>query len=283
MPRLIESAPRAEADHAPVDSELDRLTALWMTFWATRERPARNALILAYEPLVSVVLARLPQTLRAHWEHDDLRSFGLLGLVEAIDRFEAGSAVGRFPSYAMARVRGAIFDELRRLDWLPRTVRRRVITYRSTHDELSAELGRMPETAEVLEEMGVSGAEADDLLQAVQSSQLVHLQQRAEPDAGRDAAAIIDLLASRGDEGPEDRLLYDERIAEVRAAIAQLPERQRTVIALRFFGGLTQEQIGAMLGVSNSRVCQIESGAIAALRRLLEDDARARTRRPRAG
>lgn len=265
-------------------SEDDHLSFLWTTYWTDRERSVRNELILAYEPLVAVVLARLPQTLRTHWEHDDLHSFGLLGLLESIDRFEVGSAVGRFPSYAMARVRGAIFDELRRLDWLPRTVRRRVITYRSTQDDLSSELGRMPATAEVLGEMGVSGSDASDLLQAVQSSQLVHLQQRADADPARsESASLIDLLASADDQGPEDQVLYTERISEVREAIAQLPERQRTVVSLRFFGGLTQEQIGAMLGVSNSRVCQIESGAMVALRRLLDDDTLARKRRLRAG
>lgn len=277
MPGLLES-PRVEKTLGAGDAtESQKLATLWNTYWQRGDRATRNELILGYEPLVGIVLSRLPSTLRSHWDTDDLRSFGLLGLVEAIDRFEPASEPGRFPGYAMARIRGAIFDELRRLDWLPRTVRRRVITYRSTQDELASELGRVPATNEVLSEMGVAGADAADLLQAVQSSQLVHLQQSAESEDGRDAAPIIDLLAAT-DEGPEAQVLVTERLGEVREAIAQLPERQRTVVSLRFFGGLTQEQIGVMLGVSNSRVCQIEAGAMAMLRRLLADPAALRPR-----
>lgn len=271
------------ADRYRKESDEARLTGLWATYWAERDRVARNELILAYESIVHVVLARLPSTLRAHWETDDLRSFGLLGLMEAVDRFDPGSLVGRFPSYAMARVRGAIFDELRRLDWLPRTVRRRVISYRATVDELSSELGRVPQTAEVLQQMGVSGGEASGLLQAVQSSQLEHLQQETDSDSGRDAPTLFDLIAADRDAEPEAQVLFEERLSEMRAAIAALPERQRTVISLHFFGGLTQDQIGAMLGVTNSRICQIEAEAMQTLRRMLDGPATRPVTASRAG
>ncbi|HUZ21481.1 MAG TPA: sigma-70 family RNA polymerase sigma factor [Acidimicrobiales bacterium] len=244
-------------------------TALWQRYWATRDRDARNDLILAYEPLVHTVVSRLPANVRAYWEVDDLRSFGLLGLVEAIDRWEPSTTTSRFATYATKRVRGAIFDELRRLDWLPRTVRRRVISYRATVDALSSELGRVPGTSEVLSSMGVDGRAGTDLLAEVQSAQLLHLQHSVGSDQPDEDVRLIDLLASDRDVEPELQVLASERIAEIRQAVTKLPDRQRTVVTLHFLAGLTQEQIGAMLGVSNSRVCQIEASAIQTLRRLL--------------
>lgn len=245
---------------------------LWQRYWLARDRSARNDLILAYEPLVKLVVSRLPANVRTYWEVDDLRSFGLLGLVEAIDRWASDSPANRFPSYATKRVRGAIFDELRRLDWLPRTVRRRVITYRATVDALSSELGRIPETSEVLTEMGTDASSGDELLSAVQSSQLLHLQHSVGSTAGGEDLSLIDLIVSDREIEPEPHVLRREQFEEVRRAVTRLPERQRTVVTLHFLGGLTQEQIGLMLGVSNSRVCQIEATALQTLRRLLLTD-----------
>jgi len=246
--------------------------ALWQTYWANRDRVNRNNLILAYQPLVKLVVSRLPANVRTYWEVDDLRSFGLLGLVEAIDRWSDESPSSRFPSYATKRVRGAIFDELRRLDWLPRTVRRRVITYRATVDNLSSELGRVPETHEVLREMGSDGSSAEDVLSAVQSSQLLHLQHSIGSTSAGEDLRLIDLIVSDRDSEPEPHVMRNEQFEEIRRAVTRLPERQRTVVTLHFLGGLTQEQIGTMLGVSNSRVCQIEATAIQTLRRLLTAD-----------
>ena len=280
LPSLSETRclPRvARANHQL--PEPDDTDALWERYWAGRDRVARNDLILAYEPLVKLVVSRLPANVRSYWEIDDLRSFGLLGLGEAIDRWASDSPANRFPSYATKRVRGAIFDELRRLDWLPRTVRRRVITYRATVDALSSELGRTPETREVLSEMGTDGAIGEDVLTAVQSSQLLHLQHSVGNAAAGEEMRLIDLIVSDRDAEPEPFVLRSEQFEEVRRAVTKLPERQRTVVTLHFLGGLTQEQIGVMLGVSNSRVCQIEATAIQTLRRLLAAD---EVRRPAA-
>lgn len=242
---------------------------LWSRFWQTRDRNERNDLILAYEPLVNTVVSRLPANVRAYWESDDLRSFGLLGLVEAIDRWEPSTPASRFASYAMKRIRGAIFDELRRLDWLPRTVRRRVITYRATVDALSTELGRLPASEEVLSTMGIAGESRAEVLAEVQSAQLLHLQHGVGGDQADEDLRLIDLIVSDSEAEPELQVLASERLAEIRDAVTQLPDRQRTVVTLHFLAGLTQEQIGTMLGVSNSRVCQIEASAIQALRRIL--------------
>lgn len=268
--------PRFESRRAtgagPQLLEGDRADALWAQFWHTRETAVRNELLLAYEPLVTQVVSRLPANVRNYWEIDDLHSFGVLGLVEAIDRWEEGSEAGRFAHYAMKRVRGAVFDELRRLDWLPRTVRRRVISYRTTVDSLSSELGRVPATAEVIAQMGTEGQTSSDVLAEVQSSQLLHLQHSVGSESPGEELQLIDLLAADYDAEPEARMLHEEQLAALRRAVTRLPERQRAAVTLHLLGGLTQKQIGAMLGVSNSRVCQIEATALRTLRRLMADE-----------
>ena len=264
--------PAGRADAAEVVAP-ELAARLWTGYFESRSTEARNTLLLAYEPLVSRVVSRLPANVRNYWEADDLHGFGVLGLVEAIDRWQDGSEPVRFAHYAMKRVRGAIFDELRRLDWLPRTVRRRVISYRSTVDALSSELGRVPATSEVIEQMGAEGLATADLLAEVQSSQLLHLQHAVASDGQGEELRLVDLIPADGDDDPESRLLHEEQLAALRRAVTRLPERQRAAVTLHLLGGLTQKQIGAMLGVSNSRVCQIEATALRTLRRLLAEDA----------
>ncbi|HUY07179.1 MAG TPA: sigma-70 family RNA polymerase sigma factor [Acidimicrobiales bacterium] len=259
------------ADRATVTDAVS-LGLLWQKFWARRDHEERNNLVLAYKGIVHTVATRLPADIRANWSLDDLKSSGLLGLIEAIGQFDEGSQISLFPAYAQQRIRGAIYDELRRLDWLPRTIRRRVITYRVAVDDLISELGRMPNRAEVMSSMGVDPNAECELEQQVQSSQLTHFLQPEDKDNWSAAYRSIDRLISDVAEQPESKLLASERISTLRAAITKLPERQRTVVTLHFFGGLTQDQIGAILGVSNSRVSQIEVAAIKALRYLLRGD-----------
>ncbi|HUY05962.1 MAG TPA: FliA/WhiG family RNA polymerase sigma factor [Acidimicrobiales bacterium] len=253
-------------------TDLASLEHLWRKFWARHECEDRNALVVVYQNIVHTVATRLPANVRANWSLDDLESSGLLGLIEAIGRFDETSQISLFPAYAQQRIRGAIYDELRRLDWLPRTIRRRVITYRVAVDDLSSELGRTPNRAEVMNSMGIDPREENELVQQVQSAQLTHFRKPKDEDDWSAAYRSIDQLVSDFAEQPESKLLEAERIGLLRAAIAKLPERQRTVVTLHFFGGLTQDQIGAILGVGNSRVSQIETSAIKTLRHLLRDE-----------
>jgi RNA polymerase sigma factor for flagellar operon FliA len=243
--------------------------SLWDRFWATRDELNRNDLLLAYEPLVLVVIGQLPGSVRTHWDRGDLVSFGILGLVGAIERFDPASAIERFPGYALLRIRGAIYDELRRLDWLPRSVRRRVTEYQSTADELGHRLGREPVSSEVLDTMGVLGAARQAVLSGLQSSQLLHLDRVVEVEGSDGAIRLADVLPSQDGGDPETALVESEEVAALRRAVDELPERQRRVITLHLFEGFTFEQIGAQLGVTASRVCQIEGTAIRTLRELL--------------
>ncbi len=242
---------------------------LWERFWSGRDEVARNDLLLAYEPLILVVVGQLPGTVRAHWDREDLASFGILGLVAAIDRFDPASSIDRFVCYATTCIRGAIFDELRRLDWLPRSVRQRVTEYQSTADELGHKLGREPGPSEVLDMMGVVGSARQAVLSGVQSSQMLHLDRVIEVEGADGTIRLADVLAAEQGGDPAVAAVESEEVAALRRAVDELPERQRRVVTLHLFEGFTFEQIGTQLGVSASRVCQIEQSAIRSLRQIL--------------
>ena len=252
------------------------LTAMWDAFWETHDREDRNTLVLAYQGVIQHVIVRLPSYVRANSDIDDLRSFGLLGLMEAIERFDPTSPIEMFRRYAQVRIRGAIYDELRRLDWLPRTIRRRVVSYRMAIDELASELGRTPNRSEVRASLGLDEKGENAMMLELQSAQLAHfnLAEIDESDDWSSGYQTINQLISGSQRGPEDVFLLAEHMQDLRAALAQLPERQRTVITLHLLAGLTQEQIGATLSISASRVSQIELVAIESLRRNLERSSR---------
>ena len=255
-------ATRAYVAEAPSSVEA------WRDYWTTRDPRVRNELALFYLPIVRVAVGRLPAEMRAHWDGEDLESFGLLGLLDAIDRFESGSDPRLFPAYAHKRVRGSVYDELRRLDWLPRSVRRRVVAYRRAFDLLSSELGRTPSAAEIFDSMGVEAARGSEIMRDVQSAQLASIQQG---DSSEDQPLSDNLMSDR-DREPETEVVASSQIDEMRDAVLRLPERQRIVINLRYLGGLTQSQVATVLGLSTSRISQIESGALLELRRLLSTD-----------
>jgi RNA polymerase sigma factor for flagellar operon FliA len=242
---------------------------LWERFWSDRDEIARNDILLAYEPLVLVVVGQLPGAVRSHWDREDLQSFGVLGLVGAIERFDPASSIDRFPCYATQCIRGAIYDELRRLDWLPRSVRKRVTEYQSTADELGHKLGREPDPSEVLDTMGVAGAARQAVLSGIRSSQMLHLDRVVEVEGADGTIRLADILPAEGRGDPEAAFVESEEVTTLRRAVDELPERQRRVITLHLFEGFTFEQIGMQLGVSASRVCQIERSAIASLRQIL--------------
>jgi RNA polymerase sigma factor FliA len=238
---------------------------LWTKFWATGDPATRNELVVQHLHLVDVVVRRLPSSLVAHWSFADFRSFGTIGLIDAVDRRRSDLSQIPFAPYALYRIRGAIFDELRKLDWLPRTLRRRVIEFRETEDALRSTLRHRPSRDEVLNEMGVT--EQQQVLatmSAIRRSQFESLQ---DPLGDDDETPRADHLVSNDD--PEAAVIAQCESNELKAAIARLPQRQRTIISYRFVAGLTQQQVGDLLGVSNTRICQLEGQALRELRNLL--------------
>ena len=244
------------------------LLQIWSTYTTSRELIHRNELIVAYQPLVTATVQRLPAYILSYWEPDELRSFGQDGLMRAITRW-AGPDVTKFEQYAQRCIRGAVFDELRRLDWMPRSMRRRIISYKATHEQLIDELGRTPFPAEVCAAMGLSERQASEVMSALNASQVLHLEGRAVQTAG--PISFIDMLAD-STAGPEAKFLASADLEALRQAVASLGERELKVLSLSFFNGLTQDQIGKIIGVGGPQVCKIQSAALRKLRSLLDAD-----------
>ncbi|MGD0873978.1 MAG: sigma-70 family RNA polymerase sigma factor [Acidimicrobiales bacterium] len=244
----------------------DTLDQIWTAYTTDRDLVHRNELVVAYQPLVNETVQRLPSYILSYWEPGDLRSFGQDGLVRAISRWNDPDN-SRFDQYARRCIRGSIFDELRRLDWMPRSARQRVISYRTTYDALVGEKGRNPMPEEVCAVMGLTSRQATELMSELNSSQLLHLEGRSTSQAHNDGA-FVDILSDESAE-PEAEVLASAEAEALEEAMATLAAREHTVLYLSFFAGLTQEQIGQIIGVGGPQVCKIHGAALRKLRSIL--------------
>jgi RNA polymerase sigma factor for flagellar operon FliA len=216
--------------------------------------------------LVKYVAGRMGSGLPAHVEESDLISYGLGGLISAIQRFDLSREI-KFETYAITRIRGAIIDELRTLDWVPRSVRARARQFERVNMKLEARLQRAPTDEEMATELEITGEEFQEALLQISNSTIVALDELWNvSDASGDQVSLLDTLADRG--APDPQVLVDEselrdRIAD---AIAALPEREKLVVALYYYENLTLREIGEVLGVTESRVSQLHTKAVLRLR-----------------
>ena len=239
---------------------------VWATFWATKSSAARAELIEVYLYLVDEVVRRIPSGVSAHWSSDDLQSFGALGLINAVDRRRPELAQIPFAIYARRRIQGAIYDELRKLDWLPRTARRRVIEFNKTEDELRVDLCRSPNRAEILAAMDITDLRRTaSIVAALQRSQTTSLD---SPIRGEDQGTLLDSIREAAD--TEVNVLQRIDHDALRSALSSLPERQRSVITHRFVEQLSFRETGKLVGISESRARQVELDALRGLRHLLD-------------
>ncbi len=251
-----------------VDPEVQ---ALWERY---REQPSatvRERLILQYSPLVKYVAGRVGVGLPNNIEHGDLVSYGMFGLIDAIERFDLDKGV-KFETYAITRIRGAIIDELRSVDWVPRSVRAKARTIDKAMQYLEAKLKRTPTDEELAAEVGVSLPDLHDMLEAVSFTSVVALDESLNvggEDGGR--VALVDTLQDVTTVGPEENVDDVETKALLVEAIERLSDREQKVIALYYFEALTLAQIGGILGVTESRVCQIHTKAVLSLRSKMLD------------
>ena len=241
---------------------------LWRNWKERRDVRSRDRLVLAYAPMVRYIASRKVRELPAHCELDDLGSAGLVALMEAIDRFDPAKGAS-FEQYAWTRISGALVDELRKLDWASRSVRREGRRIERARDSFFARTGTMPSEAELARELSVSVDELRASLEDIERSDIASLnapargieEQAGSVELGETIQAPVDAHE------PEARLLHADRNRAMRAAIARLSEREREVLSLVHIQELPGAEIGRLLGVSESRVSQILAG----IRRKLKD------------
>jgi len=245
---------------------MSSLDNLWKEYKENGLKVAKDKLLLEYAPIVKYIAQRIAVTLPASVDRDDLISSGILGLVKAVETFEPERGF-KFETYAGHKIRGAILDDLRALDWVPRSVRQKSRELQRTYSKLENNLGRMPYDDEVCEELNISMKEYEDLLSEVTPATLVSLEE-AMPNREADSKdiRIIETIEDPGSENPLKELGFLEVKDILKEAIAALPEKEKLVIALYHYEELTLKEIGVVLDISESRVSQIHSKVVLKLR-----------------
>jgi RNA polymerase sigma factor FliA len=255
-------------------SRADETHALWHDYRRTGDKALRDRLILAYAPLVKYVAGRLGSGLPAHVDEGDLASYGLLGLIGAIERYDPDRDV-KFETYAIARIRGAIIDELRAMDWVPRSVRSRAREIERAIAELEAKLGRAPSDEEIAGKVGITTDELEESLTEISRSSIAALDELWTISGAGDQVALIDTIQDEDAPDPQGTLSQTEMKEAIADAIARLPEREKLVVTLYYYEELTLREIGEVLGVTESRVSQLHTKAILRLKARLSGAARA--------
>jgi RNA polymerase sigma factor for flagellar operon FliA len=239
---------------------------LWQEFKRTGDRGLRDRLILTYAPLVKYVAGRLGSGLPAHVEEGDLVSYGLLGLIGAIERFDPERDI-KFETYAIARIKGSIIDELRSMDWVPRSVRARARDIERAIADLESRLTRAPTDEEIAAKLGITEEEFQDSLLEISRSSIAALDELwASPGSSGDAVALIDTIEDPTAAEPQSAMAHTELREALGEAISRLPEREKLVVTLYYYEELTLREIGEVLGVTESRVSQLHTKAILRLK-----------------
>ena len=243
----------------------DDTQALWRQFRRTNDQGIRDRLILTYAPLVKYVAGRLGSGLPAHVDEGDLVSYGLLGLIGAIERYDPDRDI-KFETYAIARIKGAIIDELRALDWVPRSVRSRAREIERAIAELEAKLGIAPTDEQIAEKIGITVEELEDSLTDISRSSIAALDELWSVSGDGDQVSLMDTIEDTTGPRPADVLDETEMREALADAIARLPEREKLVVTLYYYEELTLREIGEVLGVTESRVSQLHTKAILRLK-----------------
>ncbi|MEY2464117.1 MAG: polymerase sigma factor FliA [Acidimicrobiaceae bacterium] len=247
---------------ADAAADIDRL---WTSYKADATRDVRDALILHYSPLVKYVAGRVAVGLPQNVEQADLVSYGIFGLIDAIEKFDLERGY-KFETYAIARIKGAILDELRSIDWVPRSVRAKARALEKAYSKLEGQLHRTPSDEEIAAEMGVTDDQLQTTLSQISFIGLVALDEMLSVGGDRgESVTLGDTVADSG-EGPVAAYEVEEMRQILAEAINRMPEREKIVLTLYYYEGLTLAEIGQVLGVTESRVCQIHTKAVIQLR-----------------
>jgi RNA polymerase sigma factor for flagellar operon FliA len=248
------------------------LRDLWRRYKASGSDRAREQLVVAYSPLVKYVAGRMSSGLPAHVEEADLISYGLIGLINAIERFDPEREI-KFETYAITRIKGAIIDELRSLDWVPRSVRARAREIERANSKLEHKLQRAPTDEEMAGELNISVDEFQEALLQISNSTVAALDELwTVSDSSGDQVSLLDTLQDPDAPDPSEVMDATDMKDRVADAISRLPEREKLVVALYYYENLTLREIGEVLGVTESRVSQLHTKAVLRLRSRLQSD-----------
>src|SRR5271167_894171 len=231
------------------------------TSWHDEEE--RERLLTEQLPQVRYLARRIHERLPRHVPFEDLVHAGVLGLIDALNKFDQSKHV-QFSSYSKFRIRGAILDSLRELDWSPRELRRKGRIVDSTYAELSGKLGRAPDENEIAKEMGIGLQQLQSLLAELDGLELGSLRVESSRDGKEED--LTDYIPAKQEETPFFQCLRSERIQLLAEAISELPEKEQRVLAHYYFEELTMKEVGVALGIGESRVSQIHSLAMVRLR-----------------
>jgi RNA polymerase sigma factor for flagellar operon FliA len=248
------------------------LKDLWRRYKTDGDDSARDRLVLAYSPLVKYVAGRMASGLPSHVDEGDLISYGLEGLIKAVGRFDPGRQI-KFETFAITRIKGQIIDELRSLDWVPRSVRAKARDIERANMALENKLQRAPTDHEMADKLGVSLDDFHSSLVQISNSSVVALDELwTLSDSSGDQVSLLDTIQDPDAIDPVNAMDQAEVKDRLAGAIERLPEREKLVVALYYYESLTLREIGEVLGVTESRVSQLHTKAILRLKSRLEDE-----------
>jgi RNA polymerase sigma factor FliA len=241
---------------------------LWKRYHRHADTQTENALVEQYLPLVRSAVGRLAMTLPDHVDHDDLHSTGLVGLLQALRNYDP-SCNTSFESYARVRIRGAMLDELRRMDWVPRTVHEKARRIQEVIAELEQRLGHTPSEVQMAKALKITVGEYNDLLDQIRPAAFVCLDAASGSD-GIETGNLYEVVADPSENGPVEEVSRRELKRVILERLKQLPEIQRKVLALYYGEDLHLREIAEVFGLTESRICQIHSQAVLSIRAYLQ-------------
>ena len=233
-------------------------TALWEEYSQTKDPKIREKLILQYSELVKIVAGRLVMYLGYTVEYDDLVGYGIFGLIDAIDKFELTKGV-KFETYASLRIRGAILDQIRKMDWIPRSLRQKQKKIDAAMSKIEAQKGSVATDEELAQELGITLDEFNDWQGKTKATNLISLDEYTETQG---TEAKMDSVTNARFDQPEDVVEKEELKKMIVEAISLLTDKERSVVTLYYYEEMTLKEISLVLDVSESRVSQLHTKAL---------------------
>lgn len=239
---------------------------MWEEYLESRDVALRNEIVLHYSGLVKVIALRMRGVYKNYAQLDDVVNQGIIALIDAVEKYDPGRAI-KFETFASIKIKGAIIDFIRAQDWIPRRLRKMAGDLEATFNALYSELGRQPSNKEIAQRMGISIEQLDRVMEQTYNFNVLSY----EEVVWQKMSSVGDVTDDSIEDSPEGNLLEEEMHKQLTGAVESLNERERTVIALYYYEKLKLKEIAGILGVSESRVCQIHSAAIVKMKKHLKE------------